>query len=311
MSQESPLEFGVFVQPWGRHASPEYFRRTAAAAEDGGFDVLWAGDHLTFQADMPNVHPATESGEPPIDYTVDQPCFDVFGTLTYLAGLTDTVELGTNICVVPYRHPVALAKQILTLDSVTDGGFRFGAGAGWLPTEFEVLDVPFEERGSRVDEFLDLLEVVAEDARVSFDGPHHSFPTTGFYPRPTNETGPPVLIGGWSGATFRRIGEFGDGWTIPQVSPQYVEDGKERLLNAWTDFEREGDPEIIVMYDCDIGGDPDDGLLSGSPDSVAESVAEFADAGATHFVLDVDNHDVDERVRQVELFGDEILPRFS
>jgi len=239
----SDIEFGVLLPTMGHHASPRAIRRLATTAEECGFDAVWAGDHITFPADIPDEYPFSPSGESP--FHISQDAYDVFTVLSYLAGITNTVDIGSNTCIVPYRHPVALARNALSVEALSDGRFDFGVGSGWLRTEFEVLDVPFEERGSRTDEFLSLFDRIRKAGELSFDGPHHSFQETGF--RPTPEPGrPKIWIGGRSGAAFRRVGQFGDGWTIFWDRPADIAAARERILDAWTDFDREGEPEIAL-----------------------------------------------------------------
>lgn len=308
MSADADIEFGVMLSTFGDHATPEAFRRVARAAEREGFDAAWAGDHLTFPAEIPDEYPFSRSGESPFD--VSGNAYDVFDVLAHLAGVTDRIRLGTNACIVPYRHPVDLAREALSVEALSGGRFDFGVAPGWLRTEFEVLDVPFEERGSRTDEFLRLFERVRREGQLSFDGPHHSFRETGFYPVPERGR-PKIWIGGRSGAAFRRVGEFGDGWTIFWDHPEDVERARERMGRAWEDYDRRGRPEVAVVRPTSVGADVDrDALLVGDPGEIIEDVEAYADAGTTRLVIDFYTTDVDEQVEQVERFGREVASEF-
>ncbi|MFB6171948.1 MAG: TIGR03619 family F420-dependent LLM class oxidoreductase [Haloarculaceae archaeon] len=295
------LEVGVMLGTFGSHATPAAFRRIATAASDLDFDAVWVGDHVVFPADIPDTYPFSRTGESPFD--VSEPAYDAFEVLSHLAGVVDDVRLGTNTCIVPYRHPVTLAKQAFSLAGLSDGRFEFGVAPGWMETEFEVLDVPYEERGSRTDEFLDIFDRATAEAEFAFDGPHHSFQETGFHPVP--EERPPVWIGGRSGAAFRRVGEYGDGWTIFWDHPDEVAAARERIERAWADFDREGDPGVAVVRPVDVGGESDR-LLSGPPASVAADLDDYAAAGATRVVLDFFTTDVDEQIAQLERFADQV-----
>ncbi|WP_255152107.1 TIGR03619 family F420-dependent LLM class oxidoreductase [Halorarius halobius] len=301
------LEVGAILPTFGDTAGPEAFRRYAETAEAAGFDAVWVGDHVTFPADIPDEYPFSPTGESWFD--VSMPVFDAFEALSFVAGVTD-LAVGTNACIVPYRHPVVLAKQALTLDALTDGQFTFGLAPGWLRTEFEVLDVPFEERGSRTDEFLELLERVCAEGELAFDGPHHSFQETGFYPVPEDGEPPPVLVGGKSGAAFRRVAEYGDGWTIFWDSPEAVAEAGERIGRAWADYDREGDPELMVSRGVHVGSDgPDESRLTvGEPASIAADLEAYVDAGVTRFGVTPMVQDLEAQLEQLERFGDEILP---
>jgi probable F420-dependent oxidoreductase len=306
----SEMDFGVMLSTFGDHASPEAFRRVATAAEGAGFDSVWAGDHVSLPAEIPDEYPFSPSGESP--FHVSQDTYDVFGVLSHLAAVTDTVDLGTNTCIVPYRHPVVLARNALTVEALSDGRFDFGVAPGWMETEFEVLDVPFEERGSRTDEFLEMFTRACEEGEISFDGPHHSFQETGFHPTPDDD-GPTIWLGGKSGAAFRRTAQFGDGWTIFWDRPDAIAAGRERLMNAWTDFEREGDPEVAVIRATEVGDDTErdpEKPLVGEPEKIVEDIEAYADAGTTRVVIDFYTTDIDEQIEQVERFGDGVVDAF-
>jgi len=296
------VEFGVFLPRWGDHATPDAFERVARTAEEAGYDAVWRSDHVTFPAEVPaELYPF---GDP--SFHVSQSAHDSFQVLSYLASITDRVKLGMNVCVVPYRHPVLLAKLCLTLASLSEGRFELGVGSGWLRNEFEVLDVSFEERGSRTDEFLDIFEHALAENDFAFDGPHHQFQRTGFYPTPAPGDEPPIWVGGRSPAAFRRVAEYGDGWTIVGDSPDEIRSARERIDRAWDDYDRDGDPAILstnrVRIDPDATDDPRP--MVGSREEVRTTIEEYVDAGVTHFVLDVPDDDADEQVRQIREIGE-------
>jgi probable F420-dependent oxidoreductase len=302
----SDVEFGVMLSTFGEHASPEAFRRVATTAESVGFDAVWAGDHVSFPAEIPDTYPFSPSGESP--FHVSQDTYDVFGVLSHLAAVTDEISIGTNTCIVPYRHPVVLARNALTVESLSEGRFDFGVAPGWMETEFEVLDVPFDERGGRTDEFLELFEQACEKGEIDFDGDYHSFRETGFHPTPDGDR-PEIWVGGRSGAAFRRIAQFGTGWTIFWDRPDDIAAARERILNAWTDFDREGEPEIAVTRATEVGTDTEKDPskpLVGEPEAIAADVDAYAAAGTTRVVIDFYTTDIDEQIEQIRRFGDVI-----
>jgi probable F420-dependent oxidoreductase len=301
----SEPEFGVMLSTFGDHAYPEAFRRVARTAEAEGYDAVWAGDHVSLPAEIPDTYPFSPSGESPFDVELDT--YDVFEVLSYLAGVTEEVELGTNTCIVPYRHPVVLARNALTLEALSEGRLDFGVAPGWMETEFEVLDVPYEERGSRTDEFLRIFERACEEGQFAFEGSHHSFQETGFYPTPERDR-PPIWVGGKSGASFRRLAEFGDGWTIFWDHPEDIAAARERIGRAWDDYDREGDPEIALTRAVHVGADAErDTLLTGEPAEIVEDVEAYAEAGVTRIVLDFYTREVDEQIEQIERFADRVM----
>jgi len=313
MSDRDEMEFGYVVWSVGdqSYANREAFDRLAPAAEDAGIDTLWVPDHVTIPESIPDEYPISPDGEPRVH--VDDNVYDAFSVISYLAALTNEVNIGTNTCVAALRHPVLLAKEILSVESLTDGRFEFGVAAGWLSTEFEVLDVPFEERGGRFDEFLELFKEVRDNEELSFEGEYHQFQKTGFYPPIERPAGPPIWIGGWSGAAFRRIGQFGDGWTTFWTRPDDVASARDRMLNAWTDFDREGKLDIAVGRGLHIGTDTPldtDRMFVGSAESIIEDIESYHEAGTTQVILAPFDTDIDSQLEQIRRFEEEILPAF-
>lgn len=307
------MEFGVWLLNIGDHqySNPDAFERVALAAEVNGFDVVCTGDHLVIPDEIPDTYPSSSSGEAPLE--VDQDVYEAFDLLSFVTGITDDIGLMVNICVVPYRHPVVLARNVLTVAALSDGRLEFGAGAGWMEPEFDILDVPFEERGARTDEFLSLYERILEERELFFDGEFHSFQQAGFHPVPDEEDAPTVWIGGKSGAAMRRVAEFGDGWTTTWTRAEEVGETRDRIANAWADYDRDGRPEIAVLRPAHLGTDTSldqDRPLIGAADSVIDDVEEYASAGTTRMMITAYDTDVDAQIEQIERFGDEILPSF-
>lgn len=296
------------LSTFGEGAGPDKFGRVADRAERGGFDAVWVGDHVSLPADIPDTYPFSPDGESPFD--VGQDTYDLFGVLSFLAARTETVTVGSNTCIVPYRHPVVLARNALTVEALSEGRFDFGVAPGWMRTEFEVLDVPFEERGSRTDEFLRIFERACEEGEFAFDGPHHSFQETGFHPMPEDGR-PKIWVGGKSGAALRRVAEFADGWTIFWDRPDAIASARERIMNAWTDYDREGDPEIAVVRAVDVGAEQDsdtDRTFVGSPAEICEDVEAYREAGVTRVVFDFFDPTTEGQLDQMIRLADDVLP---
>jgi len=304
------IELGVMIPTFGGTATGSRLEKLSTVAEKLDYDFLWTGDHVTFPESLPNTYPFTPDNEPPPQINIQQDVLEFFQSLAYVAATTDDIKLGSNVCIAPYRHPVYLAKQALTIDALSDGRFEFGVGVGWLRTEFEVLDVPFEERGSRTDEFLRLFAEVQREGQIEFDGPHHSFQKTGFHPRPKDAI--PIWIGGFSGAAFRRLAEFGDGWSVYWLTPQEVDDARERIMDAWQDYDREGNPEIAVVRPIHVGTDTSmdtDELLMGEPESIRNDVSRYSKAGVSRIVINLFGADLKKQEEQLHRFANEIVDR--
>jgi len=300
------IEFGAFLVTFGDLADPEALARLARTA-DGNCAAVCVGDHISLPVEIPDEYPFSPTGESPFE--VDQDAVDAFQTLAYLAAETAEVRLGTNTAIIPYRHPVTMTKHALTLDTLSDGRFEFGLAPGWLRTEFEVLDVPFEERGSRTDEFLDIYERACAEGQFAFEGEHHSFQETGFHPRPVQNGGPPAWIGGYSGASFRRVAEYGHGWTVFSEDPADLSGAVDRLETAWDDYDRAGDPPVAVTTsDYDVAFDGEE--FVGDVEGLVDRIAGYADAGATRvFVMPQAMAAPEDAPAALDRFLEEVAPR--
>jgi len=306
-SQSSDASFGIFVPTIGPPATGRNLLRIARAAERHDFDSLWAGEHIAFPVEMSDTYPFTCSGEPPETLHASEKLLSISESLAYLAGATSSISLGTNVCLAPLYHPADLIKRVFTLEVLTNGRFEFGVGLGWMPEEYDLLDVPFNERGARLDEFLEIFSRAREQKQLAFEGRFTSFEETGFRPAPAADR-PPIWIGGKSGATFRRVAEFGDGWTIVRDSPAEISAAAARLENAWTDYDREGIPSIALARPFHVGSDQGQSSpLVGPVEKVQGDIRRYVDAGVTDFAFMFKTPDIDEQLEQMAHLADDVL----
>jgi len=133
-------------------------------------------------------------------------------TLSFLAAHTSTVRLGTAMVLLPQRNPVYTAKEVATLDWLSNGRVDFGVGVGWLEEEFAAVNVPWPQRGRRTDEYLRVLETLWCDERSEFEGEFYSLNRCSMFPKPVQSPHPPVHIGGESDAALARVARTGQGW---------------------------------------------------------------------------------------------------
>jgi len=197
-------QFGPFA------AGPEVrgrLERVATTADRLGYDVLWTAEHLIFPYDIRTPYPYGER----FPFPVTDPMLEVISTLSYVAALTRRVRLSCSVMILPYRHPVVVAKELATLDVLSGGRVLVGVTSGWLAEEFAMLGVPFRERGARMDEYLDVLRALWTEDRITFHGRFVRLDDAAFFPKPLQKPHPPIWIGGGR-AAFARIARVGDGW---------------------------------------------------------------------------------------------------
>ena len=194
----------------GVTADPVWMTAFAQHLESCGFESIVAVEHTVLMTRYASVYPYDASGrvEIPADCAVPDP----LELLTFLAARTTTLGLATGVLVLPNHHPVVLAKRVATLNVLSGGRIRLAVGAGWLREELEACGVPFQDRGRRANEQLDVLRLLWSDRPegASHHGEFFDFTDAACYPKPVSPI--PIHIGGHSPAAARRAGRRGDGF---------------------------------------------------------------------------------------------------
>ena len=203
------MKAGILLPQTGESATRENVLYIAKEAENEGLDSLWVFERLLWPINPKTPYVATPDGSLPIQY---QNVLDPLETLTYLAGNTNQISLGTCLIDMLFHNPVVLARRFATLDVLSQGRVIAGLGIGWSKDEYEVSGVPFEHRGQRADEFLQMLKRIWTDEVVEFKGQFYSIPASKIGPKPVQKPHPPMLLGGFSPKTFSRIVSYADGW---------------------------------------------------------------------------------------------------
>ena len=203
------MKVGMFLPHVGESASRENILYVAKEAENGGFDSVWALERLLWPIKPQTPYVATPDGSLPTEY---QNVLDPLETLTYVAGVTQRISLGTSIIDMLFHNPVVLARRFATLDRLSGGRAIAGFGLGWSKDEYEVSGVPFSHRGERADEFLQVLKRIWTDDVVDFRGKYYNIPPSKIGPKPVQKPHIPIFIGGFVPNTFARIAKYADGW---------------------------------------------------------------------------------------------------
>lgn len=179
------------------------------AAEAAGFDSVWPVEHVLVPQGYKSEYPYDPSGRMPGNEDVD--LVDPLIWLTWVGAHTTTLKLATGILVLPQRNPAIVAKEVATIDRLTQGRMILGVGAGWLAEEFAALKVPFEKRGARFDAYIEALRALWTQSPTSLHNDFVDFDSV--YSRPAPHAGTvPIVIGGHSEVAARRAGRIGDGF---------------------------------------------------------------------------------------------------
>ncbi|MFF5176949.1 LLM class flavin-dependent oxidoreductase [Micromonospora sp. NPDC000316] len=265
------MEIGVNVPNFAPGTDPEMLRRWAQTVEGLGFDMLLVSDHIVITPDVAEQYPA--------------PFYEPFTTLSFLAGVTRRVKLGTTVLIVPYRHPLLTARMAANLNQLSGGRLVLGVGVGWARQEFEALGVPFRQRGTLTDEYLRTIREAWRDT-ADYDTPPI-----------------PIWVGGNSDAGIRRAVRLGDAWHPLRVTLDWLADAAGRLKTTADELGRPV-PALIPRIALRVTDEPvtDPARLAGvgTIGQIAADLDRLRLLGAGTVVLDPFNSDISE-IREPEL----------
>jgi probable F420-dependent oxidoreductase len=200
----------IGLQMWATDysASPV---EVAVAAEERGFESIFMPDHTHIPTDRRTPYP--EGGDLPAEYLH---LLDPIASLAAMAAATTRIRIGTAICLVVERDPIVLAKQIATIDHLSGGRVEFGVGGGWNREEMANHGTVFEKRWDLLRERVEAMRTIWSQEQAAYHGDHVTFDRIWSWPKPVQQPGPPVLIGGSGPRAVDRVLDYGDGW-IPVI----------------------------------------------------------------------------------------------
>jgi alkanesulfonate monooxygenase SsuD/methylene tetrahydromethanopterin reductase-like flavin-dependent oxidoreductase (luciferase family) len=279
--------------------------------DDSGYDSLWVGDHISFPL----------------------PILDPLLQLAQAAMVSRRLLLGTSVLLLPLRHPTPVAKQVITLDHLTEGRFILGVGVGGeFPREYAACDVPHNERGARLAEGVTVLRKFFSGDPVTHHGKFYGpFQDVPMRPAPRQSGGPPIWFAGRKDSALRRIGRLGDGYLAYVISPEMYrvalatieaaaeQAGREsiafgtghllftRLDHSYEEALDRATETLSVRYAMDFRKAAQRYCALGTPQMVAERIREFYTAGVRHVVLDLLGP-YEQKAEQMAWFAQEAMP---
>mgnify|MGYP001161017286 CR=1 FL=1 len=294
-------------------ANFETTKSLVAALDNNGFHAMWAGDHLAFA----------------------QPIMDPLIQLSQASALSQRLQLGTAVFLLPLRHPAPVAKQIATLDLLTSGRFIFGVGVGGeFPGEFALSGVHVNERGQRLSEGIVVLKKLWRGEPVEHSGTYYNFPETLMLPEPFTKGGPPIWCGGRKAAALQRAGKMADGWLSYVVTPDQYGAGLEIIARAGDSEKRDlsqfntghllfvrleksydkalayATEKLSARYAMDFSKPAKRYCALGTANQVADMIRSFHEVGVRHLVVDF-VAERNDQIEQINYFGDEVMPLLS
>jgi probable F420-dependent oxidoreductase len=212
------MRIDLWVPTASPFTTPELLALIGAEAEERGIGTLWVGEHVVLFEEYASSYPYAEDGRIPAPSGTG--LLEPLTTLSFLAAHTTTVRLGTAMVLLPQRNPVYTAKEVSTLDWLSNGRVDFGIGVGWLEEEFNAVNVPWRQRGKRTDEYLEVLDTLWCDQTSAYEGEFYSLNACQMFPKPLQQPHPPIHIGGESDAALARVARAGQGWNTFNRSPE-------------------------------------------------------------------------------------------
>lgn len=274
------MHIGAKLPNSGRPAIELGIAAMAKALEEAGFDSLWVSDHIVMPAQIASNYPFAADGR--ATWPTDTPYLDALIALALAAAATTRVRLGTALLVLPLRQPVELAKQAASIDVASGGRLELGVGAGWLAEEFKALNVPFADRGRRLEDSMALARSCWSGAPERFESDSYSLPAQVIcLPRPAHDI--PLLVGGHSPVALRRAGRIGDGWlgqqSLNELDPDVLRGEIAAIGVAAQQAGR--DPRSLSHVLRIVGS-------AGRASELAGHLASLAAAGIDEVIVDVD-----------------------
>jgi probable F420-dependent oxidoreductase len=315
----SPIAIGCTLPASGPNADPGGLRMLAQTAEDLGFDSVWVSDHLVIPVHVASAYPYSPDSRFRLGPAA--PYFEPLTVLTFLAGCTRRVRLGTHVLILPYRHPIITAKVVATLDVISGGRVDLGVGVGWMEEEFVALGHDyFARRGAVTDEQIQILKVLWTEETPDHAGEFYRFPALGAHPHPVQQPHPPIWVGGHSRAAIRRAARLGDGWlpigARPPASlpPAEVATSLRLLREEATRAGRVPDSlqvcfsTNVALRDTATSATGDRSPFQGNPEQVAADLDAYRAVGIDRFVLGFGPGGPDEIAARLRRFREQVWP---
>jgi len=288
----------MYREDWEPSSGPAELARIARQADDSGFFYIAVCDHTFIPRRLAAAMSTT--------------WYDTVATLGWLAGITSRVRLMSHVYIATLRHPLRAAKEFATLDLLSGGRLIVGVGAGHVLEEFEILGPEFLERGQALDESIDAIAAALVDEFPELPGPRWPATDLGISPRPVQRPRPPIWVGGSSRPALRRAAARGDGWLPQTAKRSELKAQVTELLDLRQEL-RDGAPIAVgalagILHVGEPLWELPRGTVSGSPEKIAEDLAEFVELGCTHLQLRFPSRSAEEMCDQMAAFGEQVGP---
>ncbi|HXW35586.1 MAG TPA: TIGR03619 family F420-dependent LLM class oxidoreductase [Acidimicrobiales bacterium] len=226
---------------------PAFYGPLAEAAEDAGYDSFVVPDSICYPAESDAVYPFNPDGSR--EFLEDKPFIEPFSLIPALAAVTSRLRFVTFVVKLPIRHPVLVAKQVSSVAVISDNRFAFGVGTSPWPEDYELTDVPWEGRGQRMDEMIEIIRGLIAGGWFEYHGKVFDVPQIKMSPAPSAPV--PVLLGGHGDVALRRAARMGDGWLHGGGDPAALPGMLSRLDELRAEYGRQSEPFEVHVISMD------------------------------------------------------------
>ena len=284
------MKVGIMFANVVLFGTPEGATKLAQAAEESGIESLWTVEHVVVPEGYESAYPYSRTGKMPGGETAPIP--DPLAWIAFMAGQTKTVRLATGVLILPQRNPVILAKECATIDVLSGGRLTLGVGIGWLEEEFDTIGVPFAERVDRTEEHIEAMRALWSKDET-FDGKFTRFNRARSFPKPVQDGGVPIVVGGHTKAAARRAGRLGNGFFPARAAnlAELVDECRRAAKDAGRD------PDAIEVTS---GGPPD-----------IEFAKSLADQGVARMVMPAPTFDPNDLSRALGELSENFIQKVS
>jgi len=303
-SMPGVCHYPPITQEWEKSMGAEDFQRVARTADELGFDSIAVPEHIVLPSDL-------------------VPLMGAFWThamtvMSFIAGATSRITVDSCVIVLPYHHPVVMAKAVSTLDRLSGGRVRLSIGVGHAEHEFGVLGVPFHERGRMTDEYLDAMVELWTSDEPKFHGRYVEFEGIAFEPKPVQSPHPPIWVGGNSRAAVRRAARH-DGWFPWLITAEELPPWLD-YLRSLPEFDARTRPFDVCLPVSTLAVDEEHRPLNGtggrvgaptSTEAVIDAIGRLRDIGVTCTSVPMrPARSLAEHLEGLHRVAEEVLPAF-
>ncbi|MBF6249297.1 TIGR03619 family F420-dependent LLM class oxidoreductase [Nocardia farcinica] len=279
---------------------PSFYVPLAQAAEAAGYTSMTIADSIAYPRDSEATYPYTPDGSR--EFLEDKPFVEAFVLSAAIAAATTRLRLTPFVLKLPIRPPVLVAKQAASVAALSGNRLGLGVGISPWPDDFEIMGVPFEKRGARMDECIDIVRGLTAGGYFEYHGEYYDLPPIKISPVPTEPI--PILIGGHSKAALRRAAQRGDGWMHAGGDPQELDRLLAELDALRAEYGARKDFEIHVIS---VDGFTVDGVKRLEDKGVTDVIVGFRNP----YTREPDNESLDTKIANLERFAEKVVGRTS